>query len=125
MDQNQKQMIADLWFSLPRVERQAFKDNRKSVKGYAPPAPVKKVANPYADMTVRAAIRAYFTRNSNKPATYHEISEVIGRNKGTVGAMLSLYPEFILINGQGVRGCAGQWQAHPTWISNGWVTVGR
>lgn len=93
-----------------------------TVKGYAPKVDAgqsDKPANPYAKMTIRAALRAYFSRTDNKPENYRKISAEIGRGRGSVSAVLSMYAEFTQV------GSPGMWQAHPGWYSNGWVQIGR
>lgn len=106
-----------------------IKAGKGTVKGFSPEVPKvdtdTKPVKAYAGMTIRAALRAYFTRTNNKAGSYRELAEAIGRNHGSVACVLSIYPEFIRVGRPGKPWHAGNWQAHPTWLSNGWVTVGR
>jgi hypothetical protein len=74
----------------------------------------------YAAMTVRAACRTYFANNNNEPVHYRDMTEAIGKSKGTVASILSIYPEFIS-NNPG----SGEWLMDPAFYNAGWTTVGN
>lgn len=68
-------------------------------------------------MTVRAAIRAFFTTRGATPASVQDIAEATGKHGPTVQQTLSSRPEFVKSEGKGMYG------AIPKYVTSGWARI--